>query len=180
MQYFWVYHLPLFISFTHPLCSFWRSSHIFFYTCDEWKIIVHRHPIPHANVCQTLVRPPGKNQLHLKPATGRPCILALGDPGTVPAITCDCSPVAELFMRRRYVDLCVTASSRTMLTFENNVSCSSRDCSTIAFCRRYMDVNTLASKRSELLGTADILRMRRVIHNNSTCVCLHIPVAAIT
>ena len=43
-----------------------------------------------------------------------------------------------------------------------------------------MDVNTLASKRSELLGNADILRMRRVIHNNSTCVCLRIPVAAIT
>ena len=43
-----------------------------------------------------------------------------------------------------------------------------------------VDVNTLASKRSELLGNADILRMRRVIHNNSTCVCLRIPVAAIT
>ena len=43
-----------------------------------------------------------------------------------------------------------------------------------------MDVNTLASKRSELLGNAEILRMRRVIHNNSTCVCLRIPVAAIT
>ena len=43
-----------------------------------------------------------------------------------------------------------------------------------------MGVNTLASKRSELLGNEDILRMRRVIHNNSTCVCLRIPVAAIT
>ena len=83
-------------------------------------------------------------------------------------------------MRRRYFDLCVTASSRTMLTFENNVSCSSRDCSTIACCRLYVDVNTLASKRSELLGNADILRMRRVIHKTSTCVCLRIPVAAIT
>ena len=72
----------------------------------------------------------------LKPASGRPCVLVLEDYGTVPAITCDCSPVAELLMRRRYFDLCVTASSRTMLTFENNVSCSSRDCSTIAFCRR--------------------------------------------
>ena len=38
----------------------------------------------------------------LKPATGRPCVLALGDDGTVPAITCDCFRVAELFMRRRY------------------------------------------------------------------------------
>ena len=71
-----------------------------------------------------------------EPATGRHCVLASADSGTVPAITSDCSPVADLLMRRRYFDLCVTASSRTMLTFENNVSCSSRDCSTIAFCRR--------------------------------------------
>ena len=42
-----------------------------------------------------------------------------------------------------------------------------------------MDVNTLASKRSELIGNAEILRMRRVIHNNLTCVCLRLPVAAI-
>ena len=33
-----------------------------------------------------------------------------------------------------------------------------------------MDVNTLASKRSELIENAEIVRMRRVIHNNSTCV----------
>ena len=72
----------------------------------------------------------------LKPAVGQPCFLASGDSGTVPAITCDCSPVAELLMRRRYFDLCVTASSRTMLTLKNNVSCSSRDCSTLALCRR--------------------------------------------
>ena len=68
--------------------------------------------------------------ISLKPATCRPCVPTLGDYGTVPAITCDCSPVAELLMRRRYFDLCVTAYSRTMFTFENNVSCSSRDCST--------------------------------------------------
>ena len=85
-------------------------------------------------------------------------------------------------MRRRYFDLCVPASSRSILTFENNVSCSSRDCSTniLRFVAGNVDVNTLASKRSELLGNADILRMRRVIHNNSTCVCLRIPVSAIT
>ena len=76
-------------------------------------------------------------------------------------------------MRRHYFDMCVTASSRTMLTFENNVSCSSRDCSTtgvLRFVAGNVYVNRLASKRSELLGNADILRMRRVIHNNSTCV----------
>ena len=41
---------------------------------------------------------------HLKPATGRPCVLALADSGIVPAITCDCSPVAELFMRRQLLE----------------------------------------------------------------------------
>ena len=67
-----------------------------------------------------------------------------------------------------------------MLTFENNVSCSSRDFLLLRFVAGNVDVNTLASKRSELLGNADILRMRRVIHNDSTCVCWRIPVAAIT
>ena len=43
-----------------------------------------------------------------------------------------------------------------------------------------MDVNTLASKRSELIGNTEIVRMRRVIHNKSICVCLRLPVAAIT
>ena len=86
--------------------------------------------------CQLTTFCTPSEQCCLKPATGRPCVLALVDSGTVPAITCDCSPVAELFMRRRYFDLCVPASSRTMLTFENNVSCSNRYCSTIAFCRR--------------------------------------------
>ena len=43
-----------------------------------------------------------------------------------------------------------------------------------------MDVNTLASKRSELIGNAEIVRMRSAIHNNSTRVCLRLPVAAIT
>ena len=50
----------------------------------------------------------------------------------------------------------------------------------LRFVAGNVDVNTLASKRSELIGNAEILRMRRVIHNHSTCVCLRIPVAAIT
>ena len=50
----------------------------------------------------------------------------------------------------------------------------------LRFVAGNVDVNTVASKRSELLGNADILRMRRVIHKISTCVCLRIPVAAIT
>ena len=73
-----------------------------------------------------------ENVWSVKSAIGRPCVLALVDYGIVPAITCDCLRVAELFMRRRYFDLYVTTSSRTMLTFANNVSCSSSECSTLA------------------------------------------------
>ena len=42
-----------------------------------------------------------------------------------------------------------------------------------------VEVNTLASKRSELIGNAAIVQKRRVIHKKSTCVCLRLPVAAI-
>ena len=47
----------------------------------------------------------------VKLATGRPCILALVDSGTVPAFTCNCLQVASVFMRRRYFDLCVFADN---------------------------------------------------------------------
>ena len=48
---------------------------------------------------------------------------------------------ASVYMRlsafwRREFYLCVSMSSRTMLAFENNVSCSSSTCSTPAFSRR--------------------------------------------
>ena len=42
-----------------------------------------------------------------------------------------------------------------------------------------MDVNTLASKRSELIGNTAIVLKRRVTHKRSTCVCLRLTVAAI-
>ena len=48
---------------------------------------------------------------HIKPATGRPCVLTLGDSGTVPAITSDCSRVAYAPTLFRPVCDCV---------FENN------------------------------------------------------------
>ena len=55
--------------------------------------------------------------VRLKPATGRPYVPAFSLSG-------------------RKFDLCVSASSRTMLAFGNNVSCSSSACSTPAFCHR--------------------------------------------
>ena len=42
-----------------------------------------------------------------------------------------------------------------------------------------VEVNTLASKHSELIGNAAIVRKRCVIHKKLTCVCLHLPVDAI-
>ena len=46
--------------------------------------------------------------------------------------------------------------------------------------RPNMDVNTLASKRSQLIGSTAIVRKRCVIHKKSTCVCLRLSVAAFT
>ena len=43
-----------------------------------------------------------------------------------------------------------------------------------------VEVNTMASKRSELIGNTAIVRKRRVIHKKSTCLCLRLPVSAIT
>ena len=68
--------------------------------------------------------------------------------GTIPAFTCDCQRFVCLFTPRPKVDMCVSAPSRTMLAFENNVSCSHSSCSTPALCRGYREVNTLASTRN--------------------------------
>ena len=73
-------------------------------------------------------------------------------------------------MRRR--KLCVTASSRTMLDLEINAHVL-----LLRFIAGNVDVNTLASKRSELIGNAEIVRKRLVIHDKSTCVCLRLPVS---
>ena len=43
-----------------------------------------------------------------------------------------------------------------------------------------MDVNTPASKRSQLIGNTAIVRKRCVIYKKSTCVCLRLSVAAFT
>ena len=50
----------------------------------------------------------------------------------------------------------------------------------LRFVAGNMDVNTPASKRSQLIGNTAIVRIRRVIHKQSTCVCLRLSVAAFT
>ena len=50
----------------------------------------------------------------------------------------------------------------------------------LRFVAGNMDVNTLASKRSQLIGNTAIVRKRCVIHKKSTCVCLRLSVAAFT
>ena len=110
---------------------------------------------------------------------GRPYIPAFSLSGTVPAFTCDCLRFVCAITRRRKFDLCVSTSSRTMLAFGNNVSCSSvAHVLLLRFVAGNMDVNTLASKRSELIGNTAIVRKRCVIHKTSTCVCLRLSVAA--
>ena len=50
----------------------------------------------------------------------------------------------------------------------------------LRFVAGNMDLNTLASKRSQLIGNTAIVRKRCVIHKKSTCVCLRLSVAAFT
>ena len=79
-----------------------------------------------------------KKTMSLRPKAGhrstlRPCVRRFWHRASDYVRLCpSCQVVAASLFRQ----LCLTASSRTMLTFENNVSCSSRDCSTLAFCRR--------------------------------------------
>ena len=50
----------------------------------------------------------------------------------------------------------------------------------LRFVADNMDVNTPASKRSQLIGNTAIVRKSCVIHKKSTCVCLRLSVAAFT
>ena len=113
--------------------------------------------------------------LSLKPATGRPCVLALVDSGTVPAFTCDClhlrGDVNSNCVCRRLREQCLRSTKTSVARVAHVLL--------LRFVAGNVDVNTLASKCSELLGNTEILRMRRIIHK-STCVCLHLPVATIT
>ena len=65
-----------------------------------------------------------------KPMARRPCVPAYLDSGILPALTCDSLRFVCAFTRRRKVDL--STSSRTMLAFDQNASCSSSACSTPA------------------------------------------------
>ena len=105
------------------------------------------------------------------------CVLAtLVDSGTVPAFTCDCLRVAGVFIstcvRLHLREQCLRSKLTSFARAEHVLR--------LRPISGNMDVNTLASKRSELIRYAEIVRMRCVIHNNSTCVCLRLPVAAIT
>ena len=50
----------------------------------------------------------------------------------------------------------------------------------LRFVAGNVGMNTLASKRSQLIGNTAIVRKRCVIHRKSTCVCLRLSVAAFT
>ena len=50
----------------------------------------------------------------------------------------------------------------------------------LRFVAGNMDVNTPASKRSQLIGNTAIVRKHCVIHKKSTCACLRLSVAVFT
>ena len=87
--------------------------------------------------------------------------------------------LSVIFTRRRKVDLCVSTSSRTMLAFDQKPSVARvAHVLLLRLVAGNAEINMLASKRSELIGNAAIVRKRSVIHKKSTCVCLRLPVAA--
>ena len=112
----------------------------------------------------------------IKPATGRQCVPVFLVSGTVPAFTCDCLHFVCAF-RRRKVDLCVSSSSRTILALRKKPDFRVAHVILLRPISGNMDVNTLAAKRSELIGNAAIVRKHSVIHNKSTqnrpvCACV--------
>ena len=118
---------------------------------------------------------------HIKPATGRPYVRAFSLSGTVPAFTCDCLRFVCAFTRRRKFDLCVCLRLREQcLRSEITSVFRVAHVLLLRLVAGNMDVNTLASKRSQLIGNTAIVRKRRVIHKKSTCVCLRLSVAAFT
>ena len=71
-------------------------------------------------------------QSNLKPTTGRPYVLAFVDSGAVPAFTA----IVCVLTRWCKIDLCVPASSETMLAFDKTPVAQSSACSTPASSRR--------------------------------------------
>ena len=107
----------------------------------------------------------------------------------MPAFTCDClrlvceftSPRKCLRLRGDVNSTCVCQRLREQcLRSEKTSVARVAHVLLLRFVAGNVDVNMLASKRSKLIGNATIVRKRRVILNKSTCVCLRLPVAAIT
>ena len=116
----------------------------------------------------------------LKPATGRPYVPAFSLSGTVPAFTCDCLRFVCVFTWRRN-STCVCLRLREQC-LRSKITSVSRVAHVLLlrFVPGNTGVNTLAYKRSQLIGNTAIVRKRCVIHKKSTCVCLRLSVAAFT
>ena len=157
------------------------SLRIFIVIMQVW-----RHGILWCHIwpCPAMVKNPLKflspDSDHLMPATGRPCFPAYLVSGTVPAFTCDCPCSVCAFSRWRYFDLCVCLRLREQC-LRLKITSVARVAHVLLLrsIAGNMDVKTLASKHSELIGNAAIVWKRSIIHKKSTCVCLRLPVAAI-
>ena len=116
----------------------------------------------------------------LKPATGRPYVRAFSLSGTVPAFTSDCLRFV-CALRRVLKSTCVCLRLREQcLRSEMTSVFRVAHVLLLRLVADNMDVNTLASKRSQLIGNTAIVRKRCVIRKKSTCVCLRLSVAAFT
>ena len=113
--------------------------------------------------------------MFLKPATGRPYVRAFSLSGTVPAFTCDCLRfvcVLSAHLRDDESSTCVCLCLREQC-LRSEITSVARVANVLLlrFVAGNMDVNTPASKRSQLIGNTAIVRKRCVIHKKSTCVC---------
>ena len=95
---------------------------------------------------------------NVKPATGQPYVRAFSLKST-----CVCLRLREQCLRSEITS--VARVAHVLL---------------LRFVAGNMDVNTLASKRSQLIGNTAIVRKRCVIHRKSTCVCLRLSDAGFT
>ena len=110
--------------------------------------------------------------VRVKPATGRPYVPAYSLSGTVPAFTCNCLHFVCTFTRRWKFDLCVCLRLweqclRSKITSVARVA----HVLLLRFVAGNMAVNTLASKRSELIRKrSDCLKAARNPQKVDLCV----------
>ena len=120
--------------------------------------------------------------MRVKPATGRPYVPAfrfLAPCQRLRSIVCVLSAHLRDDESLTCVCLCLRLREQCLRSKITSVS-RVVHVLLLRFVAGNMDVNTLASKHSQLIGNTAIVRKRCIIHKKSTCVCLRLSVAAFT